>query len=207
MTANEKRQAVIEKFQTIIGINKYSHPLRDYCFNPYTDGKTYSDSSSSIAYSYAAAGLGFGDMDEVGMYQTDKFVDVDVIIRSGVIRNPEVLRVGDILFFAGTDDSRRYVNFCNNVEMIYHIDDEILICGHSSGLPSLKELNKYCKSRYHRRTATALGNCGLIKVRRFIQDDAIDLSNVSTEDLRNELMRRGELNISEERGGDNGENN
>ena len=94
-----------------------------------------------------------------------------VIITSGVIRNPEVLRVGDILFFAGTDTTRAFAKFCNSVEMVYHIDDRVMICGHNTGVPSVKELNKYCKSRYHRRTGTILGHCGLVKVRRAIPDD------------------------------------
>lgn len=195
MTANEKRKAVIERYQTILGINKYSVQLRDYCFMPYKDGLTYSDSSSSIAYSYMAAGLGFGNLDEIGMYQTDSFYDVPVEIRSGTIRNPEVLRVGDILFFAGTDTSRGYANYCGSVEMIYHIGDEIMICGHNSGTPSVKELNKYCKSRYHRRTGTMLGNCGLIRVRRVIQDDKPDLSMFTTDELIAEIKSRTMFDI------------
>jgi len=196
MNANEKRKAVIEKYQTIIGINKYSHPLRDYCLNPYTDGCTYSDSSSSIAYCYEAAGVGFGNLDEIGMYQSEKLEDVPVVIKAGTIRNPEVLRVGDILFFAGTDTSRDYADYCSNVEMIYHIGDDIMICGHNSGTPSVKEMNGYCKSRYHRRTGTMLGNCGLIKVRRFIRDEKPDLSEFTTEELKAELEKRESENFN-----------
>ena len=169
MTVEEKRNAVADQYSKIIGKNKYSHPLRDYCFVPYKDGCTYSDSSSSIAYSYAAAGYGFGNLDEVGMYQSDKFEDVPVIIKGGVIQNPEVLRIGDILFFAGVDKDRSYVNYCGSVEMVNSIGDDILICGHNSSLPSVKRLNTYCKSRFFRRTGTDLGNCGLIKVKRFLR--------------------------------------
>ncbi len=171
MTANEKRALVIESYQKILGINKYSHPLRDYCFRPYEDGCTYSDSSSSIIYSYERAGFPIGNFDEIGLYQTDRLVDVPVIIQAGVIRNPEILRVGDILFFAGTDMTRQFADYCNSVEMVYHLGDTIMTCGHNSSVPTVKEMNKYCKSRYHRRTGTLLGHCGLTRVRRFIQDD------------------------------------
>lgn len=172
MEASEKRARVIESYQKILGINKYNRQLRDYCFVPYVDGENYSDSSSSIVYSYERAGFPIGNFDELGLYQTDRLVDVPVEIRAGVIRNPEILRIGDILFFAGTDTTRGFANYCSSVEMVYHIGNPIMICGHNSKVPTVKELNPYCKSRYHRRTGTLLGHCGLIKVRRFIEDDA-----------------------------------
>lgn len=168
MTANEQRQAVKEAYDTILGRNLYSKTLRDYCFTEAQDGNYYSDSSSSICLSYEQAGLGFGDFDEVGLYQTDKLVDVPVIIKHGVVKNPWILRVGDILLFAGNDINRGYVNYCCNVEMVYSMEDTIQLCGHNSGHPSLTELDKYCRSRYYHSTATVLGNCGLLKVRRFI---------------------------------------
>ena len=56
MTAQEKRQAVIAKYDMLIGRNYYSQNLRDYCFKKYKDGNYYSDCSSSICYAYAEAG-------------------------------------------------------------------------------------------------------------------------------------------------------
>lgn len=56
--------------------------------------------------------------------------------------------------------------------MVYSISGStVTLCGHGSGTPSLKNMKTYCKSRYNSKTSTKLGNKGLIRVRRFIQDD------------------------------------
>lgn len=172
MTANEKRAAVVEKYKGILGRNQYSRTRRDYCFRKYTDGKCYSDCSSSISYCYKEAGFGFGILNTVGMYQNNKMTDVPVVIQNGQIQNPELLRVGDILLFAGADPSRDYASYAGHVEMVYAIDGtKVTICGHGSGKPSLKDMRNYCKSRHHLKAGTKFGNKGLVKVRRFIQDD------------------------------------
>lgn len=173
MTANEKRMAVAEKYKTILGRNKYSQPKRDYCFKKYKDGKYYSDCSSSISYCYKEAGLGFGILNTVGMYQSKKMADVPVVIKNGQIQNSEVLRVGDMLLFAGSDSGRSYAGYVGHVEMVYAINGtKVTLCGHGSGTPSLKDMHTYCKSRYNAKSSTKLGHKGLIRVRRFIQDDA-----------------------------------
>lgn len=175
MTAIEKRQAVADKYKTILGRNNYSQPKRDYCFKKYKDGKYYSDCSSSISYCYKEVfpDNNFGVLNTVGMYQSKKLVDVPVVIKNGVIQNPEVLRVGDMLLFAGTDAGRDYAGYVGHVEMVYKISgDTVTICGHGSGTPSTKNMNSYCKSRYNSKTSkTKLGHKGLIRVRRFIADD------------------------------------
>lgn len=172
MTANEKRMAVAEKYKTILGRNKYSQPKRDYCFKKYKDGKYYSDCSSSISYCYKEAGLGFGILNTVGMYQSKKMTDVPVVIKNGQIQNPEVLRVGDMLLYAGSDSGRSYAGYVGHVEMIYAINGaKVTLCGHGSGTPSIKDMHTYCKSRYNSKSSTKLGHKGLIRVRRFIQDD------------------------------------
>lgn len=174
MTANEKRLAVIKMYNTILGRNYYSQPKRNYCFTKYTDGKYYSDCSSSISYCYRKAGYDFGILNTVGMYQSTKMTDVPVQIKNGKIQNPEVLRVGDMLLFAGTDVSRASAGYVGHVEMVHTINgNTVTICGHGSGKPSKKNMNDYCKTRYNMKSKTKLGNCGLIRVRRFIQDDAI----------------------------------
>ena len=173
MTAVEKRSAVIKKYGEILGRNKYSQPKRDYCYKKYSDGKYYSDCSSSISYAYKEAGYSFGILNTVGMYQSKKLVDVPVTIKNGIIQNPEVLREGDMLLFAGTDTSRAYAGYVGHVEMVSKIDGgKVTIYGHGSGTPRATEMNAYCKSRYNSNTKTKVGNKGLIKVRRFIPDDA-----------------------------------
>lgn len=173
MTANEKRNAVVKKYDEILGRNKYSQPKRDYCYRKYKDGKYYSDCSSSVSYAYKEAGFSFGILNTVGMYQSKKFVDVPVVIKSGIIQNPEVLRVGDMLLFAGTDSSRAYAGYVGHVEMVAKISgSKVTIYGHGSGTPRATEMNAYCTSRYKKKTSTKLGHRGLIRVRRFIPDDA-----------------------------------
>ena len=173
MTATEKRNAVIKKYEEILGRNKYSQPRRDYCYKKYSDGKYYSDCSSSVSYAYKEAGLSFGILNTVGMYQSKKLVDVPVTIKSGIIQNPEVLRPGDMLLFAGTDTSRSYAGYVGHVEMVAKIGSKVTIYGHGSGTPRSTEMNAYCKSRFSSKTKTKVGNKGLIKVRRFIVDDVV----------------------------------
>ena len=172
MTANEKRAAVVEKYKSILGRNLYSQAKRDYCFKKYSDGKYYSDCSSSISYCYKEAGFSFGILNTVGMYQSSKMTTVPVVIKTGQIQNPEVLRVGDMLLFAGSDSGRAYAGYVGHVEMVYEINgSNITICGHGSGNPSTKKMTTYCKSRYNSKSSTKLGHKGLIKVVRYIQDD------------------------------------
>ena len=96
MTAQEKRQAVIAKYDMLIGRNYYSQNLRDYCFKKYKDGNYYSDCSSSICYAYAEAGQSFGILNTAGIYQSSKLTTVDIVIAAGI---PDVsqLRPSDML--------------------------------------------------------------------------------------------------------------
>lgn len=177
MTVAEKRQMVADKYKTILGRNNYSQPKRAYCYKKYSNGKYYSDCSSSIALSYKECGFPFkyngsSNPNTVGMYLTEDLVDVPVVIKNGIIQNPEILRVGDMLLYAGKDTSRKYAGYVGHVEMVYKINGKtITICGHGSGTPSTKNLNTYCKSRYNSKTSTSLGHRGLIKVRRFFVDE------------------------------------
>ena len=178
-TAREKRAQVIAKYKSILGRNRYSQAKRAYAFKKYTDGKYYSDCSSSIALSYREAGYPFHDNsgntcpNTVGMYQSTELADVPVIIKSGVIQNPEALRPGDMLLFAGSDNSRRYADCVGHVEMVAAISgSKVTLYGHGSGTPRATEMNAYCKSRYASNTNTVIGNKGLLKVRRLIADDA-----------------------------------
>lgn len=181
MTANEKRTAVVRKYDVILGRNNYSQPKRDYCYKKYKDGKYYSDCSSSVSYAYKEAGYSFGILNTVGMYNSTKLKDVPVKIKDGIITNPEVLRVGDMLLFAGTDTSRSAAGYVGHVEMVYKISGStVTICGHGSGKPRTTEMNAYCKSRQSKKTSTKLGHRGLIRVRRFIQDDVVVTDPVVT---------------------------
>ena len=173
MTPNEKRLAVRDKYRTIIGKNLYSQFLRDFCYKPYKDGKNYSDCSSSICYTYREVGLSFGILNTVGMWTSDKLVDVPVTIKNGVIQNPGVLRVGDMLLYAGNDNARKAWGYVGHVEMVGEISGgTVWLYGHGSGNPKRHEMNAYCRTRYATKSVTPLGHRGLIRVRRFIRDDA-----------------------------------
>lgn len=181
-TIAEKRQAVISKYEEIIGRNKYSQTRRGYAYKKYSDGKYYSDCSSSIALAHKEAGYPFYDNNgsynpnTVGMYQAKSLVDVPVEIKDGVIQNPEVLQPCDMLLFAGSDTSRKYADYVGHVEMVGKISNgKVTIYGHGSGTPRKTEMNAYCKKRFKQKTSTKKGNKGLLKVRRlFVEEDEIE---------------------------------
>ena len=163
---------VRDKYRTIIGRNHYSQSLRNYCYKKYSDGKYYSDCSSSISHTYKEVGLGFGILNTVGMWESDKLHDVPVIIEKGQVKNPEVLRIGDMLLFAGSDTSRKAWGYVGHVEMVGEIEGKkIMLYGHGSGNPKRHEMVAYCRTRYNSKSSTPLGHKGLIRVRRFILDD------------------------------------
>ena len=173
-SANEKRIAVREKYRSILGRNLYSQARRAYCFKKYSDGKYYSDCSSSIMESYKAAGYPISNscLNTVGMYQAKALKKVDVAIKNGVVQDVGALRVGDMLLFAGSDSSRAYADCVGHVEMVGEISGgKVYLYGHGSGTPRRTEMNAYCRNRYASKTGTKIGNRGLLKVVRFIQDD------------------------------------
>lgn len=171
MSAAQKRRAVIDQYQRLIGRNLYSTEKRDYCFRPYDDGKYYSDCSSSICYSYKEAGIDIGILNTAALYTDGRFETVDADIQNGQITNPDMLRVGDILLFAGNDASRAYAGYVGHAEMVYSLgNDDVIICGHSGGTPKLRKLKTYCKTRYHAKADTPLGHQGLLKVIRIIKE-------------------------------------
>lgn len=172
-TAIERRVKVRDMYRKIIGRNIYSQSLRNYCYTPYKDGKYYSDCSSSVSYAYKQAGEGFGIMRTTDMYASSKFVDVPVVIEKGQIKNPDVLRIGDMLLFAGSDAGRKKWGYVGHVEMVGEITaGKVILYGHGSGNPKKHDMVSYCKTRYNSRTGnTPLGRKLLIKVRRFIRDD------------------------------------
>lgn len=205
ITTAEKRATVVKKYEEILGRNKYSQPKRSYAFKKYSDGKYYSDCSSSIALAYKYAGYPFYDNggsynpNTVGMYTANSLKEVPVAIKNGVIQNPEILRLGDMLLFAGTDTSRKYAGYVGHVEMVGKISGtKITLYGHGSGTPRATEMNAYCQKRYSSKTSTGLGHKGLIKVVRFFTDegdDGIHLSRGYAGDavkkLQQNLMKLG----------------
>lgn len=113
------RRQYQKKYATILGRNKYSQSLRKYCYSPYKDGYYYSDCSSSQTLTLAAIGFAMPSYNTEEMYKSSLFTKVPVKISNGMITNPEVLRVGDMLLFAGSDPDRTL--HIGHVEGVYSI--------------------------------------------------------------------------------------
>lgn len=114
------RKRYVSTYATILGRNIYSQTRRLYCYTKYKDGKYYSDCSSSQCLTFKQIGVNISALNTVGMYDSSLFEKVDVTIKNGHIMNPEVLRVGDQLLFAGSDYYRKL--HIGHVEGIYSIN-------------------------------------------------------------------------------------
>ena len=114
----KQRKAMHDTYATIIGRNIYSQARRLYCYVKY-NGKYYSDCSSSICKTAEQIGVyGFSNLNTAGMHYKMEKVD-GVIIKNGIIQNPEILQVGDALMFKGSDPSRPLQ--IGHTEMVYEI--------------------------------------------------------------------------------------
>lgn len=114
-----QRKLMHDYYKEILGRNYYNQNRRLYCYKKYSDGKYYSDCSSSICKTAERAGIpGVGSLNTAGMhYNMDKVENV--IIVNGIIQNPEVLKSGDALMFKGSDSSRPLG--IGHTEMVYEI--------------------------------------------------------------------------------------
>jgi uncharacterized protein YgiM (DUF1202 family) len=107
-------------YKTILGRNIYSQDRRNYVYTKYSDGKYYSDCSSSGMATMEKIGLNTGGLlNTAGIYQSSKFKTVTVKIKNGIITNPEILEIGDCLLFVGSDPSRP--KQIGHVEYVYSV--------------------------------------------------------------------------------------
>jgi hypothetical protein len=113
------RKKFHDAYKTILGRNAYSQSLRQYVFTAH-NGKYYSDCSSSGCAAYKKAGISIGLLNTAGVYNSSDFETVKVTIKEGHITNPEVLKVGDAILFAGDDASRPLQ--IGHVEYVYEIN-------------------------------------------------------------------------------------
>ena len=114
-----QRQQMHDYYQSILGRNIYSQSLRLYCYIPYK-GTYYSDCSSSICKTAEKVGVsGVASLNTAGMHYKWKKVS-GVIIKNGIIQNPEILKIGDALMFKGSDPSRPLQ--IGHTEMVYEIN-------------------------------------------------------------------------------------
>lgn len=103
---DDLRRAYKAKYSTILGRNLYSQTKRKYCYKKYDDGKYYSDCSSSQMLTFSEIGMDMPSYNTVEIFESSKFEKVLVTIENGHIKNPELLKVGDQLLYAGADPSR-----------------------------------------------------------------------------------------------------
>jgi len=143
---DNSRKMFHDKYKTIIGRNVYSQTLREYCYKAY-NGKYYSDCSSSGMLTLREIGYTVSSLNTAGIHWSDKFETVDVKIVNGHIQNPEVLKVGDAILFAGSDPSRPLQ--IGHVEWVYKVPTTTTETSSSASEStcdvSLRVLKKGCK--------------------------------------------------------------
>lgn len=136
---DKQRQQMHDLYKTILGRNIYSQSLRLYCYTKY-NGKYYSDCSSSICKTAAKVGVpNVGTLNTAGMHNNWKKV-TDVVIKNGIIQNPEVLKVGDALMFKDSDPSRPLQ--IGHTEMVYEINGKTAASATPAATSSKKDIIK-----------------------------------------------------------------
>ena len=120
MMNDKDRSAFVSTYKTILGRNLYNQNRRQYVYSKYSDGKYYSDCSSSGMATMAKIGLDTGGLlNTAGIHSSGKFKTVDVTIKNGHITDPWKLEVGDCILFAGSDPSRP--KQIGHVEYVYNM--------------------------------------------------------------------------------------
>lgn len=109
-------------YKTILGRNRYSQALREYCYTPYK-GMYYSDCSSSGIKTFNKLGYKTQwTLNTAAIYTSKLFEEVPVVIKDGHIVNPEILKVFDCILFKGDDPSRPLQ--IGHVEYIYELPEK-----------------------------------------------------------------------------------
>ena len=186
MTANEKRNLLVEKALTRKQKNQYSQDVTKRTLIE----KGYGDCSGTVWYWYNKLfGINIGANTEAQINSLlGKKVDLTII--NGV-PDESKMKKGDLLYFRGSDNSR--TNGVGHVEM-YIGNGQIF--GHGSGVGgTVKGMVSYCKQRQNSTSTTKLKNTGLICVKRFIPDDEIqELTEIN--DIIWEFAHRGIISNS-----------
>lgn len=157
---DEKRKEYKAKYKTILGRNIYSNDLREYVYHAYRNGKFYSDCSSSQMATFEELGIWKGSwlLNTEYIYRSDDFEDVPVKIKDGHITNPEVLKVGDMVLFAGSDPGRPLQ--IGHVEGVYEMPDVNPDPDKKTvriAKPTLRKGNKNTEVKYLQKNLNRLG--------------------------------------------------
>lgn len=118
---DEGRKQFHDNYKTILGRNLYSQTYRDYVYTPRSDGHYYSDCSSSGCATYRRSGVLISNLNTAGIYSSSAFETVPVVIESGHIKDPEMLKVGDAILFVGNDPDRPLQ--IGHVEFVYEMPE------------------------------------------------------------------------------------
>ena len=159
MTDSQRKQYVAT-YKTILGRNKYSNDLRNYVFSPYKDGHYYSDCSSSQNATLTRVGLKTPALTTVEMYNSSLFEKLPAKIVNGHITNPEILKIGDMLLYAGTNAKRTL--HIGHVEGVYAIKGSTLNADTASDIKAsdvrgpVAEFQKFMNTHYKTQIKTEL---------------------------------------------------
>lgn len=116
---DEKRRKFHDTYKILLGRNYYSQSKRQYVYRKASDGRYYSDCSSSGMAALQKIGIGITLLNTAGIYRSSMFEEVPVKIKNGHITNPEILKVADAILFVGSDPSRPLQ--IGHVEYVYEI--------------------------------------------------------------------------------------
>lgn len=139
--------------------------------NQYTQGERrwqvatgWSDCSTYVRWCYLqATGLDIGGNTAAQITSKKYMQTVDIPIVNGVPDLSQLLE-GDLLYFRGVDESRKWAQYVGHVEM-YRGNGQLT--GHGGGLgATVKNLVDYCKMRQGLPSPGKIKNRGLICVRR-----------------------------------------
>lgn len=164
LNTDKERKQFHDEYKRLLGRNYYSQVRRSYVYKAYSDGKFYSDCSSSGMAALQECGFEVPLLNTAGIYRSQLFIDVPVVIKNGHIQNPEILRVSDAILFAGSDPSRpRQIG---HVEFVYEIDQAEKYSGTFPILPAKGYLERGDKGTQVKRLQAFLnwyGAFGLAK--------------------------------------------
>jgi cell wall-associated NlpC family hydrolase len=161
MTAKEKRAKVKKALLSRVGKNTYTQGA-----NRTQVGSGYGDCSATSRWAYLSTHKIDIGINTEAQLKSSKSKKVDVKITNGIPQKSK-LRVGDLFYFRGTNDSR--------YQGVGHVEVYIgngKLCGHGSGKgPTIKDMEAYCKYRQNAKSTSKLKNQGLIEVKRVFFDD------------------------------------
>lgn len=166
MTAVQKRNTVVDAVKSREGKNQYTQTSKRTQV-----GSGFGDCSSTMQWAYNKLGINIGDHTESQILSKTAH-DVDLDIVNG-LPDESRMRPGDLLYFRGASSIHK--DRSRNVGHVEMYVGNGQISGHPSGIgPTRKDMKDYCTKMQNKYSAYASPkNCGLICVRRAVDDDEV----------------------------------